>query len=309
MEAKEDELPRRNRYQFGNFELQKRMKEPAVWIFRYRDRNQPAVSRPAITLGTIEDYPTRATARCAAEGFRLAINNGLPLREAVTFQGLIDRYIREEIEQGDLAHTTKEPDLSRINKHISPKWGPCWLRDVKPYPVQEWLRKVEVAPKTKGHIRALMYRLFEKAMLWELIPFERNPMGLVELKGVSKRRKPPQILTADEFVSLLNQLLQPYRSMVLLAGCTGLRISEILGLKWTSIDFEHLVMEVKEGYARSRMTRLKSEVSHDQLRSIPMSRLFSWSGSGFVQKPRRPGSFPVHAPTNRTIQALFARRR
>jgi hypothetical protein len=123
VKAKEDELPRRNRYQFGNLELQKRIKGPAVWIFRYRDREQPDVTRPAITLGTLEDYPSRTEARRAAEGLRLQINNGLPLREAVTFQGLIDRYIREEIEHGELAHTTKETDLNRINKHISPKWG------------------------------------------------------------------------------------------------------------------------------------------------------------------------------------------
>jgi integrase len=82
--------------------------------------------------------------------------------------------------------------------------------------------------------------LFEKAMLWELVPFERNPIGLVELKEVSRRLKPPRILTQHEFVDLLNQLLQPYRSMVLLAGCTGLRISEVLGLRWQSIEFERL---------------------------------------------------------------------
>jgi integrase len=115
-------LPRRNRYQFGTLELRKRIKGPAVWIFRYRDRQQPAVTRPAITLGTVEDYRSRTEARRAAEGLRLQINNGLPLREAVTFQGLIDRYIREEIEQGELAHTTKETELNRINKHISPRW-------------------------------------------------------------------------------------------------------------------------------------------------------------------------------------------
>jgi hypothetical protein len=48
-----------------------------------------------------------------------------------------------------------------------------------------------------------MYRLFEKAMLLELIPSERNPMGLVELKGVSKRLRPPRILTEAEFGALL----------------------------------------------------------------------------------------------------------
>ena len=56
---------------------------------------------------------------------RLQINSGLPLREAVTFQGLLDRYVSEEIELGELAHTTKEVDRSRINNHISPKWGKC----------------------------------------------------------------------------------------------------------------------------------------------------------------------------------------
>jgi integrase len=126
-------LPRRNRYQFGNLELQKRIKGPDVWIFRYRDRENPTVTRPAITLGTVEDFPSRADARHAAEGLRLQINNGLPLREAVTFRGLIDRYVSEEIELGDLAHTTKEPELNRVNKHISPKWGKCLLKDVKPY--------------------------------------------------------------------------------------------------------------------------------------------------------------------------------
>jgi hypothetical protein len=37
----------------------------------------------------------------AAEGLRLQINEGLPLREAVTFQGLLDRYVSEEIELGN----------------------------------------------------------------------------------------------------------------------------------------------------------------------------------------------------------------
>ena len=88
-----------------------------------------------------------------------------------------------------------------------------------------------VAPKTRSHIRGLMHRLFEKAMLWELIPLERNPMSLVELRGVSKRMKPPRILTEKEFGALLNELVHPYRCMVLLAGCTGLRISESMALR------------------------------------------------------------------------------
>jgi len=123
-----------------------------------------------------------------------------------------------------------------------------------------------------------MYRLFEKAMLWELIPLERNPMGLVELKGVSKRLKAPRILTEDQFGSLLNQLVHPYRCTVLLVGCTGLCISEVMGLRWNLIDFESLVMEVREGYARSQVTKLKSECSQDELPLDPdvATSLLEW---------------------------------
>jgi integrase len=301
-------LPRRNRYQFGSLELRKRTKGPDVWLFRYWDRKNPSTTRPSITSGTIEDYPTQADARRAAEGLRLEINDGLPMREAITFQGLIDRYVSEEIERGDLAHTTKEPDLNRINKHISPKWGTSLLPEIKPYAVQQWLRTLAVAPKIKSHIRGLMYRLFEKAMLWEPIALECNPIGLVELKGVSKRKKSPRILTVEEFGALLRELVHPYRCMVLLAGCIGLRISDVLGLRWTGIKFETLCMEIREGFARSQVTKLKSEYSRTKCRWIQTSRPFSSNGNSSAHSRKEIGSSRARGQRNPTILARCARR-
>jgi hypothetical protein len=45
----------------------------------------------------------------------------LPVREVVTFQHLIDRYVDEETEKGDLAHAGKEPISIATNKDLSPK--------------------------------------------------------------------------------------------------------------------------------------------------------------------------------------------
>lgn len=44
--------------------------------------------------------------------------------------------------------------------------------------VADWLRDLNLASKTKRNLKALMRRLFEKAMLWELIDLERNPNAL-----------------------------------------------------------------------------------------------------------------------------------
>jgi len=46
------------------------------------------------------------------------------------------------------------------------------------------------------------------------LPDERlakNPIGLVEIRGVSKRRKKPFILTAEQYHEVVEQLDEPYR--------------------------------------------------------------------------------------------------
>jgi len=65
---------------------------------------------------------------------------------------------------------------------------------------------MDAAPKTKGHVKALMHRLSEMAMIWELFPVVRNPMGLVEAKGISRRVKKPLTLEAEQCWALVSLL-------------------------------------------------------------------------------------------------------
>ena len=60
--------------------------------------------------------------------------------------------------------------------------------------VQNWLKTLPLAPKTRSQIRALVHLLFERAMLWELVEVERNPIELVAVKGSSARVQDPQTL-------------------------------------------------------------------------------------------------------------------
>ncbi len=87
--------------------------------------------------------------------------------------------------------------------------------------------------------------LFDKAMLWELLDVERNPMDLVEVKGISKRKKRPRILQVKDAWQILDEMIHPYRTIVLIALCFGLRISEILGLCWTDFDFKRSVVLIQ----------------------------------------------------------------
>ncbi len=131
--------------------------------------------------------------------------------------------------------------------------------------IQEWLRDLEAAPKTKGHIKAVMYRLYEKAMLWEMVEWQRNPMELVEIKGVSKRQKRPIILTVEQYFQILALLPESYQTMVVVAQCTGLRAEEVLALEWEDIDFENLSMKVVRAVVHGRVKTVKTVYSEDEL--------------------------------------------
>ena len=92
---------------------------------------------------------------------------------------------------------------SYIRTHVRPKWAETLIAEMKPLDILEWLKSLALAPKTRGHVRALMHLLFEKAMLWELMDLQRNPVDVVQLRGTSKRQKKPQILSPEKFQELL----------------------------------------------------------------------------------------------------------
>ena len=152
---------------------------------------------------------------------------------------------------------------------------------------QQWLQGLTIAPKYKGKIKALMHRLFEKAMLWEVIDLTRNPMTLVEVRGISKRRKKPFILNLEQYLAVLDTLLDPYKTMVMVAQCTGLRVSEILALEWQDIDFERLTMRVTRKVVNGRVSRLKTEYSEDDLEVVRSN------GIGAAQSRPETGSLPI----------------
>jgi integrase len=75
--------------------------------------------------------------------------------------------------------------------------------------------------------------LFNHACRYEL--FGSNPIHLV--RQGAKRKKTPCVLTPAEIRALADGLANRERTLVLLAASTGLRQSELFGLKWGDINF------------------------------------------------------------------------
>ena len=63
----------------------------------------------------------------------------------------------------------------------------------------------------------------------------------------------------------------PFEPSYLIGLCFGLRISEILGLRWTDFDFKRSVVLVQRSAVGKRLNKLKTEYSQDE---VPIERGF-----------------------------------
>jgi integrase len=176
----------------------------------------------------------------------------------VTFGAVIERYLAEELPS---RHSTARGYRSWLKNHIKPKWGEHSLEQIKPLAVEQWLKGLDLAPKSKGHLKNQMRIVFNCAMRWELLPYQTNPMGFVRVKDVSKRVRQPAVLTIEQFRQVLEHIPEPYRTMCVVAGCLGLRISEVLGLQWRDFDWDTRQVQIRRSWVCGHVGEPKTENS------------------------------------------------
>jgi len=140
---------------------------------------------PSLIVGSIETYPTESRARTASMSLLLSINQEKPEGVPVPFGAVIDRYLAQELPE---RNSTASRYRSWLKNYIKPKWAECSLDQIKPLAVEDWLKRLSLAPKSKSHLKNLMRVLFNAAMRWELIPYQLNPMSLVRVRDGSKRK-------------------------------------------------------------------------------------------------------------------------
>jgi integrase len=266
------------RYQYGTLNVRKRKKGSDVWQWRWYEDGR----RKSVIVGTVERLPSRAAALRVTEAFRLRINSEVPQARihSTTVDTLIDRYIAEEMPKR-CRYSTQESYLTSLSDYIRPRWGDTLLQNVRAMAVEEWLGSLskksepreQLSPRSKTHVRNLLHLLFQCAMRWELV--DRNPIALVRQSG--GRMNIPRILSPEEFLAVLSELKEPYKTMVLIAGGLGLRASEVVGLQWGDFDWEALSVMISRSVVHGRTGETKTEASR---KPMPLHAFVPGSATG-----------------------------
>ena len=226
--------------------------------------------RKSKIIGSREEFTEREAWR-EVERLKLSPQT----KTEVTLGELVTRFESERFPQ---RHDTAQVYKSWLKNHIKPMWGETPLSAIQPQAVETWLRSLDLSPKSKTHVRALMHALFEFAMFAGVIELGRNPISLVRNQGATHRVRQARSLTVEEFQKLVKELPEPFATLALCCGCLGLRISEALALQWGDVDWlgssisiqRSIVSQVVD--APKTQTSRKSVIVADEL----LERLRAW---------------------------------
>ncbi len=247
--------------QNGSLIETKRRSGRSVWEFRWRDRTSGKAVYRRIVVGTIQQFRTEADAREIVEGIVLEINSDdLRLRASVlTMSQLIEHYRRRElsVDNSWKSYATKMGYENYLKRWIDPRWGAYPLGKIKPIEVETWLRQLPLARGSCAKIRNIMSVLFNHACRYEL--YTENPIRLV--RQSAKRRRVPNILHVEEIKQLLDNVGALPRLLIFLDVTTGLRQSELFGLRWSDLDFDSAEINVVRSVVHGVVSRCKTESS------------------------------------------------
>jgi len=252
---------RRTRFQQGSLQIVKRAGGRKAWEYRwYELQADGSRTRRNLMVGSLEQYPNETAAQKAVAALRADINAENPRTSLtpISVQTLVEHYREKEL--GPDCTKTRKTQVTYVGyfrKWILPRWGSYHVTEVKAVAVEQWLRSLKYANGSKAKARNIMSAVFNHAVRWEWL--DVNPIRMV--RQSAKRTRMPIVLSIEQIAALLRILKEPTRTMVFLAVFTGLRVGELLGLKWKDIDFQKMEVHVIRSIVMQHVGDCKTEAS------------------------------------------------
>lgn len=167
----------------------------------------------------------------------------------MTVSEITERYLKEHLQFSRAHSNSAYLDL------IKERWGVCNLFRVSSAEVRQWISSFinESDPKKKyslssiKKILAYFKRLFNWAIENEIV--STNPIQGVSFKKEFRRVNRRSVaLESDQFWDLINKLPEEpkyLRQISIAAWCTGMRVGEIINLKWENVDRNNWIIRLK----------------------------------------------------------------
>lgn len=243
------------------------------WYIRYRVRvfeNGRFVRKQKWHYLGACDSMTKRQAERERDRLMGGINHQvLTLREYLPFKEFVTLYRKDFMP--NLGAGTQAKYACILDTHLLPEFGECQLADITTQRIQAMLTRKKadgLSWWSRSDLRNLLSGLFTVAAKWSYWT-RPNPVIGTDI-GEKEWKRDNRALTDDEVHSLVQALTDPVRLIVETLALTGMRTSEIFGLKWKYVDLNRGVILVRERNYRGDQDKPKSRSSR---RDLPIGAL------------------------------------
>jgi len=231
--------------------------------------------------------PVREVQKIKAEYLR-PLNQGLISEGSATTFEVYVNIVYGPTEMPLLASSTQDRYQGIINGYLIPTFGALCLRQLTPLALQRYISGFPISSRdgeksgvqtagNGGARKALSHESVDKirdvlsSVLGSAVKYGyliTNPMDGVQVPPDRRgRRRHKPFVRPEQFAALIELISEPYATMVYVAVYTGLRVSELIGLRWGDVH-EHSIT-VDERYCRGDWGEPKSDASNT---TIPVNR-------------------------------------
>jgi integrase len=209
-----------------------------------------------------------------------------------------------------------------VKDYLIPRFGDKVAVEIKSKEILGWLESQTFAERgddglensTLGKIKTVMGTVYRHAQFEELIPQTVIPNAKGQLRASNpvtfvrwsnKTDYEAFILKPEQTMAVLDLLVQPEYTLLLMVAATGVRISEGLALRWKSVLYDQNSIRIKNSWTYGQMgTSTKTQASRSAVPMHPALAevLKAWQDETPYNKPDDFvfASFKLHGKKPRT---------
>jgi len=209
-------------------------------------------------------------------------------RGILTFAILAEYYLQElkkvpeSKKRRPKAASTIEDRERIIRKRLLPRFGDAEALKIKPSEIKGWLESAQdeedLENSTVDKIRRVMHLVYSAARASDLIPrtADANPVKHVHIATTTGYEA--VLVTPQDAWNIIFRMEPFARLMTLLIAVTGLRIGEVLALRWKHVDWSKFRVHVVSNFVRGKFGEPKSAASKKPvvLHPLVMGLLKNW---------------------------------
>jgi integrase/predicted DNA-binding transcriptional regulator AlpA len=190
--------------------------------------------RVGVKLGSLEEVPNKKVASQKLGSILNPINDVKHKpKKMTTFRGFIEKY--RALKMANQKGTTVHGYETNIRAHYLPEFGDRELSDISAEDVQTFINQKRLEGKAHQTLKNLKWGLnsiFESAIKYGYI--SANPASRADLPP-EEVKEDVELPTPEDIVCLIEELKEPYSTMVYLVSVSSIRPEE-LAFKWSDLN-------------------------------------------------------------------------